>query len=164
MLGSDPYLNRSKPVHETSFQCMLVVGSESVPCRPECLQEWACDSSVGGSDECLHSGVPLRELDELRPEVLAWVPDVRDGVDRDRFRRCQSRVGRLVPCGLLLEVNRGYTCVGVLFVFLGQVLRLLEEGRQRGEYRGPAVSRESGAPACEAGYGQGAHHACTDGS
>ena len=122
-----------------------------MPCRPECLYERARNGSVGGGAQRLHSGVLLRELDELRPEVFAWVPDVRDGVDRDRLRRRQSRVGRLIPSGLLLEVDGCDTRVGVLLVFLCQVLRLLEEGRQGGEYGRPAKSRESGAPTCEAG-------------
>lgn len=125
--------------------------SEGMPCRPECLYERARNGSVAGGDQRLHSGVPLRELDELRPEVLTRVPDVRNGVDRDCLRRRQSRVGRLVPRSLLLEVDGGDARIRVFLVFLCQVLRFLEEGRQGSEYGRPIESREPGAPTCEAG-------------
>ena len=65
---------------------------------------------------------------------------MRDRVDRGGLRGGEPRVRRLVPRGLLLEVDLGEAGVGVELVLLGEQLLSLEELRERLERRRPAGS------------------------
>ena len=65
---------------------------------------------------------------------------MRDRIDRGGLRGGEPRVRRLIPRGLLLEVDLGEAGVGVELVLLGEQLFSLEELRERLERRRPAGS------------------------